>query len=298
MRVCVLGLGNMGLPVAVNLARAGHDVTGTSLAEVPTAKDAGVKVFQNTQALADRDVVFSLLPDLPQLEPMLDDLLAGGATDVVVMSTVSPTRVREFARRFEGRLHVLDACMSGGVAKATDGTMSIMCGGDRETFERLLPLLQVVGGTVELMGGVGAGAVTKACNQMVVAGTLVSLAEAAIVANDNGLDPARVFDVLGSGLAASELLEQKRHALSAQDFTPTGPARFLVKDLGFAVDSAAGRRLPSLEVSQRLFTELTEQGLGDQDNSVVMEYLMRLTDPAGSRPSGTVEADESSKEQS
>lgn len=278
MRVCVLGLGNMGLPVAVNLARAGHDVTGANIAPVPAATEAGVAVSTDaTQALRDRDVVFCLLPDLPYLEPMLPALMDGGATDLVVMSTISPSAVRGLAERLEGQLHVMDACMSGGVAKARDGTMSIMCGADETMFERVRPLLDVIGGTVELMGPVGAGAVTKACNQMVVAGTLVALAEATLVAKDNGLDAHHVLQVLGAGLAASELLDQKATKLAAEDFSPSGPAKFLVKDLTFATDSAGGRDLPSLQVSLDLFTGLTEAGLGDDDNSVVLQYLRQIS---------------------
>ena len=278
MKICVLGLGNMGLPVAVNLARAGHDVTGANIVDVPAATEAGVAVSTDaTVALRDREVVFCLLPDLPYLEPMLPALIEGGTKDLVVMSTISPTAVRGLAERLQGQVDVMDACMSVGVAKAEDGTMSIMCGGPAEMFDRLRPLLDVIGGTVELMGDVGAGAVTKACNQMVVAGTLVALAEAAIVAKDNGLDVGHVLDVLGAGLAASELLDQKRDKLADEDFSPSGPAKFLVKDLTFATDSAAGRPLPSLKVSLDLFTGLTDAGLGDMDNSVVLEYLRRIS---------------------
>ena len=278
MKVCVLGLGNMGLPVAVNLVRAGHDVTGTARAEVPAATGAGVRVSTDpADALRDREVILCLLPDLPQLEPMLPALIDGGATELVVMSTVSPTGVRDLARRLRGRVEVMDACMSGGVAKATDGTMSIMCGASEEVFERLRPLLGVIGGTVERMGGVGAGAVTKACNQLVVAGTLGALAEATVLAKDNDLDAGRVLDVLGAGLAASELLRQKRDKLADEDFSPSGPARFLVKDLTFATDSAGGRELPSLAVSLELFRGLTDAGLGDLDNTVVLEYLRRIS---------------------
>ncbi len=271
MRVCVLGLGNMGLPVAVNLARAGHDVTGANIAPVPAATEAGVAVSTDaTEALRDREVVFCLLPDLPYLEPMLPALLDGGAADLVVMSTISPSAVRGLAERLDGQVNVMDACMSGGVAKAEDGSMSIMCGADEAMFERVRPLLDVIGGTVELMGPVGAGAVTKSCNQMVVAGTLVALAEATLVAKDNGLDAHHVLQVLGAGLAASELLDQKAAKLADEDFSPSGPAKFLVKDLTFATDSAGGRDLPSLQVSLDLFTGLTEAGLGDDDNSVVL----------------------------
>ena len=278
MKVCVLGLGNMGLPVAINLARAGHDVTGANIAPVPAASEAGVAVSTDaTEALRDREVVFCLLPDLPYLEPMLPALLDGGAADLVVMSTISPSAVRGLAERLDGQVNVMDACMSGGVAKAEDGSMSIMCGADEAMFERVRPLLDVIGGTVELMGPVGAGAVTKACNQMVVAGTLVALAEATLVAKDNGLDAHHVLQVLGAGLAASELLDQKAAKLAAEDLSPSGPAKFLVKDLTFATDSAGGRDLPSLQVSLDLFTGLTEAGLGDDDNSVVLQYLRQIS---------------------
>ncbi len=278
MKVCVLGLGNMGLPVAINLARAGHDVTGANIAPVPAASEAGVAVSTDaTEALRDREVAFCLLPDLPYLEPMLPALLDGGAADLVVMSTISPSAVRGLAERLDGQVNVMDACMSGGVAKAEDGSMSIMCGADEAMFERVRPLLDVIGGTVELMGPVGAGAVTKACNQMVVAGTLVALAEATLVAKDNGLDAHHVLQVLGAGLAASELLDQKAAKLADEDFSPSGPAKFLVKDLTFATDSAGGRDLPSLQVSLDLFTGLTEAGLGDDDNSVVLQYLRQIS---------------------
>lgn len=278
MKVCVLGLGNMGLPVAINLARAGHDVTGANIAPVPAASEAGVAVSTDaTEALRDREVVFCLLPDLPYLEPMLPALLDGGAADLVVMSTISPSAVRGLAERLDGQVNVMDACMSGGVAKAEDGSMSIMCGADEAMFERVRQLLDVIGGTVELMGPVGAGAVTKACNQMVVAGTLVALAEATLVAKDNGLDAHHVLQVLGAGLAASELLDQKAAKLADEDFSPSGPAKFLVKDLTFATDSAGGRDLPSLQVSLDLFTGLTEAGLGDDDNSVVLQYLRQIS---------------------
>lgn len=277
MKISVLGLGNMGLPVALNLKAAGHDVVGANIVDVPAASEAGIRVFADgAEALADAEVVFCLLPDLPYLEPMLPALIDGGATDLIVMSTISPKAVRELAESLEGKVDVMDACMSGGVAKATDGTMSIMCGASEAMFERVKPLLDVIGGTVELMGPVGAGAITKACNQMVVSGTLVALAEATLVAKEAGLDAHKVLDVLGAGLAASELLEQKKQKLADDDFSPSGPAKFLVKDLTFAQD-ATDRRLPVLQISRELFTGLTDAGLGDEDNAVVLEYLRRTT---------------------
>lgn len=278
MQICVLGLGNMGLPVAVNLAAAGHQVRGVARTRTPEAEAAGVQVYTDgAAALVGCEVVLCLLPDLPYLTPLLPAIREAGARDLVIMSTVSPVAVRELADELAGEIAVSDACMSGGVPKAVDATMSIMCGGSAETFHRLLPLLRTIGGTVQHMGPTGAGAVAKACNQMVVAGTLVALAEATIVAVDNGLDAGEVLDVLGAGLAGSALLDQVRDKLATEDYTPDGPARFLVKDLHFATDSARGRDLPVLRESRNLFEDLTGAGLGALDKAVVLRHLREVT---------------------
>jgi 2-hydroxy-3-oxopropionate reductase len=125
------------------------------------------------------------------------------------------------------------------------------------------------------MGDTGAGSLAKACNQLVVAGTLVALAEAVLLAEGGGLDPAALLDVLAGGLASSEVLAQKRHHLAHGDFTPSGPARYLHKDLGFVLDSAAdeGITLPLSATVARLYAAVEAQGLGDLDNSVVLELL-------------------------
>lgn len=139
------------------------------------------------------------------------------------------------------------------------------------------PYLDAVAGRVEHLGPLGAGSLTKACNQLVVAATTTALAEAMVIAQRQGLDRGQVLDVLGSGLAASEVLEQKRHALSADDFTVTGPAKYLVKDLGFARDAAgdAAEALPMLGAAAQVYAEVVERGLGDDDASVVLEALRR-----------------------
>jgi 2-hydroxy-3-oxopropionate reductase len=222
-----------------------------------------------------------MLPDLPQVTAVLNGsqgLLAQQPVmhTLVVLGTVSPVAVRTLADDLAGRgIAVVDAPVSGGVTGARNATLSIMAGGDTDAVERIRPYLAAMGGTVRHMGGPGAGSLAKACNQLVVAGTLVALAEAVLLAERGGLDPAAVLDVLAGGLASSEVLTQKRHHLSTGDFTPSGPARYLFKDLGFVLDSAADERitLPLSTTVSRLYATVEAQGLGDLDNSVVLELL-------------------------
>ncbi|MEV6001496.1 NAD(P)-dependent oxidoreductase [Streptomyces griseomycini] len=290
-----LGLGAMGLPMAVNLAGAGFDVVAwnRSGSALRAARDAGARTTAGpAEVAAAAPVVITMLPDLPQVTAMLegpDGLLspAGRAMDtLVVMGTVSPVRVRSLAADLaEYGVTVLDAPVSGGVTGAKKATLSIMAGGDGDAYRRTLPYLRAMGTTVRHMGGVGAGSLAKACNQLVVAGTLVALAEAVLLAERGGLNVSALLDILDGGLARSEVLAQKRRHLAEKDFAPSGPARYLLKDLGFVQDSAADRRLalPLADTVTQLYAAVDARGCGDRDISVVLE-LLRRGDVQGHRP--------------
>ena len=290
--VGVLGLGLMGRPVAANIARAGIPVFAWNRSRV--APIDGVTLVDSVAELGRRcATVLVLLPDLPQLVPLLGTgtpaagadqtasagLLGAGhrVRTLVVMSTCSPVAVREMAGALAPLgVDVVDAPMSGGVLGAERATLSIMVGGTEEAVGRVRPVLQAAGSTVTRLGDVGAGSLAKACNQMVVAATLTALAEAMVLAEREGLDRDAVLGVLSGGLAASEVLDQKRHALSTDDFTPSGPARYLLKDLGFASDVAAasGRPLPRpARASRGVFDALVAQGLGDLDAAAVLQTV-------------------------
>lgn len=288
--VGIIGLGLMGRPIAVNLAAAGYDVRAWNRRHVDLAAaqanppgGGSIRLVDDAAELGRScPVVLSLLPDLPPLEAMLPELLGEGSavTTLVVMSTVSPVRVAELAAELAGRgVEVVDAPMSGGVAGAEAATLSLMIGGPTSTMGELVPMFQHIGTTVMRLGDVGAGSLAKACNQMVVAGTLVALAEAMVLAERSGLDRGAVLDILGGGLAASEVLRQKKDALATDDFTPSGPARYLLKDLTFARDAAAARdtALPQLDVLRGLFDILVADGEGDADSAVVLDTLRRVS---------------------
>jgi 2-hydroxy-3-oxopropionate reductase len=160
-----------------------------------------------------------------------------------------------------------------------------MAGGSPADFERIRPAFDAMGTTVRRMGALGSGSLAKACNQLVVGITTAALAEAAELAERSGLDAAGLFDVLAGGLASSRVLELVGPRLAARDYTPTGPAKFMLKDLSFVLESAdrAGTAVPMAAAGADLYAELVRQGLGNRDLAVVRQAIANLGDGDGGR---------------
>ena len=229
------------------------------------------------------DVIIVMLPDLPQLEALLDGpdgLWAGLDGDVVLVisSTVSPAGVRAFAQvaseASDGRVRVVDAPVSGGEIKAIDASLAVMVGGADADVAVAWPVLTACGTPVHL-GPLGAGQVAKACNQLVVGAEIAALAEASLLARDAGIDLPTLFDVLSKGLAASAVLEQKRDKFASFDYTVSGPAKFMAKDLRFALEAAEAKATP-MPLSTFLrgqYEGLNAAGLGDLDIAAMQRYI-------------------------
>jgi 2-hydroxy-3-oxopropionate reductase len=305
-RAGFVGLGLMGLPMAENLLRAGWDVTAWNRSAGPLQQlvTNGGRPAPDVAALRDLPIIAFMLPDLSFIEEATAGLLGSWAetppaagTTVVVMSSVSPAKVQDFGRRVRdasaGRAVVVDAPVSGGTKGAVDGTLAIMAGGLPEDFQRLGPFFAAMGTTVRHMGPLGSGSLAKACNQLIVGTTTAALAEAAELAERSGMDPAALFDVLAGGLAGSRVLDNVGPRLVRKDYTPTGPAKFMHKDLCFVLESAraAGAAVPMATAGVELYAELKRQGLGDQDLAVVRQAISQLSDAtADSAMKGTVSA--------
>lgn len=285
----VIGLGTVGLPMAGHMLNAGLDVHVHARRPAATAAlvEAGATAHPTSGALAAKcGVVVLVVPDLPDVEAILagpEGLLAGvdHPLVLVISSTVSPEGVRQLGERLAaqtgGLVHVVDAPISGGERGAIAGTLAIMVGGRDQDVALAKPALRACGNPAHL-GPLGAGQVAKACNQMIVAATVLALSEASIVAERAGLDVQALFDLLGTGLAGSQVLEQKKQALVTHHYPPSGPARFMVKDLAFATAEArsSGTATPQLDVLSEVFAGLTDAGLGDQDVAVVQTYVQNL----------------------
>lgn len=305
-RAGFVGLGLMGLPMAENLLRAGWDITAWNRSAGPLQQlvAKGGRPAPEVAAMRDLPVIGFMLPDLSLIEDASQGLLASWAETppaagavVVVMSSVSPAKVQDFGRRVQeasgGRAVVVDAPVSGGTRGAAGGTLAIMAGGSLKDFQCLGPFFAAMGTTVRHMGPLGSGSLAKACNQLIVGTTTAALAEAAELAERSGMDPAALFDVLAGGLAGSRVLDNLGPRLVRKDYTPTGPAKFMHKDLSFVLESAraAGAAAPMATAGVELYAELKRQGLGEQDLAVVRQAISRLSDAAAdSNRKGTVTA--------
>ena len=186
------------------------------------------------------------------------------------------------ARASGGNAVVVDAPVSGGTKGAVEGTLAIMAGASEEDFQRLLPLFSAMGSTVRRLGPLGSGSLAKACNQLIVGTTTAALAEAAELAERSGMDVSALYEVLAGGLAGSRVLDIVGPRLAAKDYEPTGPAKFMHKDLSFVIESAAaaGAAVPMAEAGVELYAELKRQGLGDRDLAVVRQAIANLSDVA------------------
>jgi 2-hydroxy-3-oxopropionate reductase len=291
MTVGFAGLGHMGTPMAARLLEAGWPLAAWNRSPAATERLAsrGATRVDTVEDLRDRDVIIFMLPDLPFIEAAVEPLLSawgtnppGPGTAVVVMSSVSPDGVRAFGGRVAaasgGNASVVDAPVSGGTVGAENGTLAIMAGGAESDFQRVRPVLEAMGTTVRRHGDQGAGSLAKACNQLLVGTTTAALAEAAELAERSGMDVAALFEVLAGGLAGSRVLDIVGPRIAARDYAPTGPAKFMHKDLGFIIDSAAaaGSAVPMATAGHRLYGTLKDQGLGELDLSVVRESIARL----------------------
>ena len=282
----VIGLGVMGHPMAANIIRSGMAVhiTGRSPQKYGDLIEAGAVWHHSARSLADAvGVIVLMLPDLPQVEEVLagpDGILAATFDDLllIIASTSSPILVRDLGRRLaretEGRVRVIDAPVSGGSEGAQAGTLSIMVGGTERDVKDAWPVLAACGNPVHL-GPLGSGQVAKACNQMIVAATVLALGEAAVLADRSGLDLDKLFRLLAGGYAGSRILETRGDRIVREDYSPSGAARYLVKDLRFAatVAEVTGTHTVLLPALKAAFEELTASGYGDHDIAVTRRYV-------------------------
>src|SRR5947209_13594605 len=282
-----IGLGIMGKPMARNLMKAGYKLVVYNRSQAPVkelAADGATGAGSPKAAAEQSDVIITMLPDSPQVQEVMtgeNGVLAGAkaGTLVIDMSTISPVVTQEVAKvAQEHGVRMLDAPVSGGDVGAQQGTLSIMVGGSAEDFEQARPIFETLGQTIVHVGGSGAGQVVKACNQIVVALVIEAVSEALVLGSKAGVDPAKILQVLGGGLAANRVMELRGAGMLAHDFTPGGRARFHHKDLGFALETARthGVSLPVTALVDQMFATLEATGRGDLDHTALLTYLEDL----------------------
>ncbi|MDE0369190.1 MAG: 2-hydroxy-3-oxopropionate reductase [bacterium] len=289
MRIGFVGTGIMGRPMARRLQKAGHQLFIVRHRAAPPQEllDAGAVLVESATALAEAsDVVFTMVPDTAAVEDALfrEQGVAAGLSPgkvVVDMSSISPSASKVFAERIR-RLgcEYLDAPVSGGDMGARDGTLSIMVGGDRDAYERVKPLFDVVGRTVTLVGGAGAGQLCKVANQMIVGINIAAVSEALVLASKAGLDPVRVREALLGGFASSRILEVHGQRMIDRAFKPGGRIELHQKDLGLALAEAEqlGVATPMTTVCRDLMDACAAQGGAGWDHSALIRAYELLAD--------------------
>jgi 2-hydroxy-3-oxopropionate reductase len=284
-----IGLGVMGAPMARNLVEAGHPLVVHSRSRGPVDElaAAGAEPASSPRAVAERAaVVITMLPDSPAVEDVVlgsDGVLEGASEgDLLIdMSTIHPTvsvAIAEAGR--ERGVGVLDAPVSGGDVGARDATLSIMVGGEQSDVERAQPLFEALGKTIVHVGEHGAGQVVKACNQVVVAVTIAAVSEALVLGSKAGVEPERILDVLGGGLAANRVMEMRRRNFLEHDFAPGFRIDLHHKDLDIALESGGeyGVPLPVTGLVQQGFRALRAKGHGGDDHSGLLALVEELAE--------------------
>lgn len=287
-KVGFIGLGIMGKPMAHNLIEAGYElvVFNRSRESMDELAGEGAETAETPCEVAEKsDIIITMLPDSPQVREIVADeggILEGvrdGAL-VIDMSTISPVVTGELAEQIQEKgATMLDAPVSGGDVGAQNGTLSIMVGGGEVDFERAKPLFEVMGGTVTHVGPIGAGQVTKAANQIVVALTIEAVSEALVLGARGGVPPEKILDVLGGGLAGNKVMEVKREKFLSHDFSPGFRSELHHKDLGIAL--AAGREygvaLPVTAMVDQMLLTMKKKGWGGEDHSALLRVIEDLS---------------------
>jgi 3-hydroxyisobutyrate dehydrogenase-like beta-hydroxyacid dehydrogenase len=285
-RLGFIGLGRMGMPMASRLVAAGHQVSVFARRPDSAAPilNAGATLCPSPRAVAERsDVVFTMVTDTAAVEDVVfgDQGVAGGAAPGLTLidhSTIAPAGSRRIAERLRDRgVDMLDAPVSGGIAGATAGTLSIMVGGDSQIFERCRPLLEHIGRTVTYVGGAGAGQIAKACNQICIVVNQLGVAEAVLLARASGVDFTRIQPALLGGFAASRILEVQGPKMAAQTYDGEIESRLHAKDIKVALEWAhsLGVTLPASGLAAAVLDELQESGGARLDSAAVFAMLER-----------------------
>ncbi|MGV6849207.1 MAG: 3-hydroxyisobutyrate dehydrogenase [Marinibacterium sp.] len=244
MKIGFIGLGNMGAPMAANLAAAGHAVTGFDMAEVAVP---GVTMAGSAgDAARDAEVVITMLPNGDILRAVTDQILpvmAPGAT-LVDCSTVDVQSAREVAdQAAQAGVLAVDAPVSGGVGGATAGTLTFMAGGSGAAFAKAAPLFDIMGQKAVHCGEAGAGQAAKICNNMILGATMIATCEAFALADKLGLDRQKMFDVVSTSSGYSWTMNAY---CPAPGIGPQSPA-----DNGYRPGFAADLMLKDLRLSQQ-----------------------------------------------
>ena len=294
MRIAFIGLGKMGLPMAANLLKGGHDVAGYDPVAVALGRHAanGGRVAASVaDAVVNADIVVTMLPAGEHVAAVVPQILAAAhhAPLVIDSSTIDVDTARRMAAMAaDAGVAMLDAPVSGGVGGATAGTLTFMVGGTDAAFARARPVLGTMGKNIVHAGGAGAGQSAKICNNMILGISMIAVSEAFVLADRLGLDRQKLFDIASTSSGQCWSLTSY---CPVPGLVPTSPANrgylpgfavaLMLKDLSLAQQAAeaGGAPTPLGAHAARLYQAMADAGEADRDFSVAYEYLSDLMRP-------------------
>jgi len=285
-KIGFIGLGIMGKPMSLHLAKGGHELFAYSLHGVPpdVVANGATACASGGEVAGKADIVITMVPDTPDVAAALFG--AGGVAEglspgkiVVDMSSISPVETKQFAQKINALgCQYLDAPVSGGEVGAKAASLTIMVGGPEDTFNKVKPLFELMGKNITLVGGNGDGQTCKVANQIIVALNIEAVGEALLFASKMGADPAKVRQALMGGFASSRILEVHGERMIKRTFAPGFRIELHQKDLNLAlsVGRQAGLSLPNTATAQELFNACAAHGGKGWDHSALVRALELL----------------------
>lgn len=286
-KIGFVGLGIMGKPMAKNLVKAGYELTVFDLSPAPVGEltAMGAKAGKSSaDVAAQSEVVITMVQDSPQVKAAVlgkDGVLEGAKPGMILvdMSSINPLASKEVCQKVEeAGCYMLDAPVSGGEPKAIDGTLAIMVGGKAEILEQVKDILDVLGSSVTLCGGIGAGNTTKLVNQVIVAANIATLSEALVLGKKAGVSPEAIYQAIRGGLAGSTVMDAKAPMMMDGNFKPGFRIALHIKDLNNALATAheVGVPLPLTAAVMEMMQWLKASGCEAEDHSSLVKYYEAL----------------------
>ena len=288
MKLGFIGLGIMGKPMAKNLVKAGHELVVFDFNQdaVNELVAAGATAAKNNADLASQvDTIITMVPNSPHVRAAMfgENGVAETAkpgTTVIDMSSIDPVESQKIgADLAKLGIDMLDAPVSGGEPKAIDGTLSVMVGGKKETFDKYYDVLMVMAGSVVYVGDLGSGNVAKLANQIVVAVNIAAVAEALTFAKKAGTDPELVYQAIRGGLAGSTVMDAKAPMMLEGNYKPGFRIELHIKDLNNALNAAHAINSPVPLTAQMMevMQFLKAEGHEKEDHDSIVKYYEKIS---------------------
>ena len=286
MKVSFIGMGTMGTAMALNIIKAGHEITvhnRSRAKEEPMAKAGARRAGSPKEASQGADIIVTCVSDTPDVEGVImgaNGVIHGAQPGAIVidMSTISPSATRRIAAELAKKgIRMLDAPVSGGSEGAQKGTLTIMVGGSAEDVAQAMPVLSAMGKSITHVGPSGAGQFTKAINQVIISGVYLAVAEGMTLGLKAGLDMEKVVQALAGGAAGSWVLNFRSGNMIKNEYPLGFRVRLHRKDLGIALEAAKemGVFLPCTALVAQIENGLMSLGYGDEDMSAMARLIRK-----------------------